>query len=61
MSYDFFGLGPWGFQIYLSEDINILLSEYQVKFDDHPMTTVLRAGLSKSTNTGRRGGRSGRL
>jgi len=45
----------------LSEDINILLSEYQVKFDDHPMTTVLRAGLSKSTNTGRRGGRSGRL
>ncbi|MDA7740076.1 hypothetical protein N9330_01510 [Amylibacter sp.] len=45
----------------LSEDINILLSEYQVKFDDHPMTTVLRAGLSKSSNTGRRGGRSGRL
>jgi len=44
----------------LTEDINILLKEYQGKFSNHPMTSVLRSGLLKSKKTGRRGGRSAR-
>lgn len=44
----------------LSDDIKILLCEYEESYDVHPMTSVLREGLLKSTNTGRRGGRSGR-
>ena len=44
----------------MTEDINTLLSEYKEIYEDHPMTEVLLAGLSKVQSTGRRGGRSGR-
>ena len=44
----------------MTEDINTLLSEYKEIYEDHPMTKVLLAGLSKVQSTGRRGGRSGR-
>jgi len=44
----------------LTEDINILLEEYQENFSNHPMTSVLRSGLLKSKKTGRRGDRSAR-
>lgn len=41
-------------------DLNQLLDEYASENPDHPMTHVIREGLTKASQTGRRGGRAGR-
>jgi hypothetical protein len=45
----------------MSDDLRTLLSEYGDKNPDHPMTKVVQDGLAKASETGRRGGRAGRL
>lgn len=41
--------------------IEFLLETYSPQAPDHPMSIVLRDGLGSVTQTGRRGGRGGRL
>ncbi len=44
-----------------SERIQILLDAYGGEAPDHPMTAVMRDALKPAANTGRRGGRNGRV
>lgn len=54
----------WAFQAAktdMKDDLETLLSEYRNGNEDHPMTQVIQEGLTKSSQTGRRGGRAARL
>ncbi|GLQ34228.1 hypothetical protein GCM10007939_05110 [Amylibacter marinus] len=42
-------------------DLELLLRTYGQHAPDHPMTQVIKEGLSQSAIKGRRGGRSGRM
>ena len=43
------------------EAIAVLLDTYGTDLPDHPMSAILREGLTETTRTGRRGGRRGRM
>jgi hypothetical protein len=47
-------------QVDMREKLQILLNEYGDQNPDHPMTSVILEGMKKSTQSGRRGGASGR-
>lgn len=44
-----------------SDEINAMLALYSGDAPDHPMTTVLKAGLVAPARSGRRGGRRARV
>ena len=48
-------------KIDMTNDLMHLLKEYEYKNLSHPMTLVIKEGLKKVNNTGRRGGRSARI
>jgi len=48
-------------KIDMTNDLMNLLKEYEYKNLSHPMTLVIKEGLKKVNNTGRRGGRSARI
>ncbi len=43
------------------DEIRTMLALYESDAPDHPMTSVLRAGLAAPERSGRRGGRRGRV
>lgn len=44
----------------MGPQLQTLLKEYGQDHPNHPMTQVITEGLTKATQTGRRGGRNGR-
>ena len=54
----------WALSLPEGADAKALLPELLRRYGaqaDHPMTAVLREGLERSSRTGRRGGRMGRM
>ena len=54
----------WALSLPEGADAKALLPELLRRYGaqaDHPMTAVLREGLERSSRTGRRGGRAGRM
>jgi hypothetical protein len=47
-------------QVDMREKLQTLLDEYSNANPDHPMTSVILEGMKKSSQSGRRGGSSGR-